>query len=92
MVVPLGGNFTVDSNMSSLMKGWYERYIFIVGRAEKLVPFIKVELGDHNLPNLLLCSSNLSDEQYLSVLVCRSHHFIVDLLLILPINDTSCVR
>ena len=33
------------------------------------------------LPNLLLFSSNLADEKYLSLLVCVTHHFIVDLVL-----------
>ena len=38
--IPLGGNFTVTSNISSLMKRWSERTFFNVGR-EFIVMFIK---------------------------------------------------
>ena len=41
---------------------------------------ISLEPGDHPLPNLLSCSSNFSDEKYLSLLVCVSHHLIVALM------------
>ena len=67
MGVPLGGNFTVTSNISYLIMGWSERYFISFGRAEIFVPFINVEPGDNNLPNLLLCSSNLEYDQYLSL-------------------------
>ena len=40
IVVPLGGNFTVASNISYLMKGWYERSIFNIGREEIVVPVV----------------------------------------------------
>ena len=56
--------------------------IFIVGIANFSLPLNILEPGDHYLPNLLLRSSNFSDEQYLSFLVCGSHHLIVALLLV----------
>ena len=43
---------------------------------------INPDPGDHNFLNLFLCSLNLADEQYLSFLVCRSHHFNIALLLV----------
>ena len=55
MGVPLGGKLKFTSNISSLMKGWYERSYFNVGRVEVFVPIISSEPGDHPLPNLLLC-------------------------------------
>ena len=55
---------------------------FNVGRVELFVPNTSSEPGNHPLPNLLLCSSNFADEQYLSFLVCGSYHFIVDLLFV----------
>ena len=70
---------------------WYERSIFNFGRVEVFVPIIISEPGDLPLPNLLLCSSKISDEQYLILLVCGSHHFIVALLFVYPINYPSCV-
>ena len=62
MGVPLGGKFTVASNMLSLIKGWSERSVFSVEGAEIFVPVINAEPGDHPLPDLLLCSSNMVDE------------------------------
>ena len=55
---------------------------FSVGSEEISLPFINVEIGDHPLPNVLLFSSNLAHEQYLSFLVCGSRHFIVAIMLI----------
>ena len=55
---------------------------FNVGIVEMFVPIIDSELGDHHFPNLLLCSSNLSDELYLSFLVCSPQNCIVALLLV----------
>ena len=55
------------------------------------MPSMSSEPGDHPLTNLLLCSSDFSDEQHLSFLVCWSHYFIVDLLLLYTMNDPSCV-
>ena len=78
--VPLGGILTRTSNISSLINVWSERSIFNVGSVEVFVTRTSSEPGKHTLPNLLLCSSNFSDEQYLSFLVCGSYHFIVDLL------------
>ena len=63
---------------------------FNVGRVEIFLPVIISEPGYHSLPNLLLCSSNFADEKYLSLLVCGSHNFIVDLMLVQPTNDTYC--
>ena len=80
--VPLYGKVNVTSNMSSIMKGGPERSNFIVGRVDVSLTFNILELGNQPFPNLLLCYSNFSDEQYLSFLVCGSHHFIVDLLLV----------
>ena len=59
--VPLGGNFTVASYMSSLMKGWSDGSIFIVGRDEFSLPFNRLESGQQYFSNLLLCPSNVSD-------------------------------
>ena len=53
---------------------------FNVGRMEIFVPIISSDPGDQTLPNLLLCSSEFSDEQYLSIFVCGSHHFIFALV------------
>ena len=50
MVVPLGGKFTVASNISYLMKGWYEISMCSVGRAEIFFPLINADPGDYNLP------------------------------------------
>ena len=80
MVVHLGGKFTLASNISYLIKGWSERSIFNIGRVEIFFPSISPEPGDHPLPNLLLGSSKISDEQYLSLLVCGYHHFIVSMI------------
>ena len=80
--VPIGGNFTVTSNISSFIKGWSERSFFYFGKVENFVRVICLEPGDHPFPNLLLSSSIVLDEQYLSFLVFGSHHFIVALLLV----------
>ena len=80
IVVHIGGEFSVTSNISYLMKGWYDRSILNIGRVEIFVPVISSELGDQNFPNLSLCSSNVSDEQYLSLFISGSLHFIVALL------------
>ena len=45
------------------------------------MPVISSEPGDHILPDLLLCSSNFPDEQYLILLVCGYNHYIVALML-----------
>ena len=55
MGVTIDGKFTVASNILYFIKGWYEISIFCVGRAEIFLPLINAKLGDHNLPNLLLC-------------------------------------
>ena len=55
MVVPLGGNFSVVSNISFLMKGWSERSIFCVGREEIFLQSINLDTGENPLTNLLLC-------------------------------------
>ena len=81
-LVPLGGKVTVTSNISYFMKGLYYRYVFNVGRVIKFEPVMSSEPGDHHFPNLLLCLSNFTDGQYLSFLVCSSHHFIVDIVLV----------
>ena len=59
---------------------------------ETFVLVINSEPGDHNLPNLLFCSSNFTDEQYLSLLECGSYHLIVSMLLVLPMNDPYFLR
>ena len=82
MGVPLGGKLTVHSNISYLIKGWSERSIFNVGRVEVFLPRISSKPGDQLLPNLLLCSSNFADEQYLSLFVCGFHHLILALLFV----------
>ena len=79
MRLHLGGKLTSISNISYLMKGWLERSICNVVRVEIFFPKICSEPGDHPMPNLLLCSSNISDEQFLDLLVCGYHHFIIDL-------------
>ena len=43
------------------MKGWFDRSISSIGRAEKFVKFINSEPGDHPFPNLFLCSSNFEN-------------------------------
>ena len=43
---------------------------------------MRSEPGDHPFPNLLLCSSNFVDEQYLSFLLFVSHNFIVALVFV----------
>ena len=63
-------------------KGMILEVNFNVGRVEIFVPSIDSEPGDQPLPNLLFCSSKFSDEQYLRLFVCGSHHFIVDLLFV----------
>ena len=91
MIIVLGN----DSNMSNYWWKSYSRlkYIifdegivlgvnFSVWRAETVVPVINSETGDHTFPNLLLCSSNLADEKYLSLLICGTQHLIVALLLV----------
>ena len=80
--VPLGGNVTVASYMSSLMKGWSDGSTFIVGRSEFSLPFNRLELGYQDFSNLLLCPSTYSDKQYLSCLVCGYHHSIVAMMLV----------
>ena len=80
--IPLGGNFTVTSNISYLMKGWYERSFFNVVKMKTFVLVVISEPGDHNFPNLLLCSTNFVEEQYLSFLVFWTYHFIASLLLV----------
>ena len=82
MGFPLGRKVTVASDISSLVKGLYERSIFSVGREEIFLPFINADPGDHTLPNLLLCSSNFTDEQYLRLLVCLSHNLIVSVMIV----------
>ena len=82
MGVPLGGKLTLPSNISSLIKGLSEGSIFNAGRVDIFVPSIRSEPGDHPLQNLLLYSSNFADKQYLIILVCVSHHFIVALLFV----------
>ena len=67
--------------MSSLIKGWSENS-FLILRAEKCVTFINAESVDRPLKKILLCLSILVDEQYMSFLVCGSHHFIASLLLV----------
>ena len=39
-----------------------------------------------NFSKIIVIPVNFSDEQYLSFLVCGYHHFIVDLMLVQPIN------
>ena len=80
MVVPLGGKLTFTSNISYLVKGWSYRSIFNVGRVDRFLPSTSSEPGDYLLPNLLLCSSYFSDEQYLIYLMCVSHHCILALI------------
>ena len=80
MGVHIGGKLTFPSNISSLIKGWSERSIFNVGRVKIFVQSIIPEPGDQTLTNSLLCSSTFADEDYLSLFVCRSHHFIAALM------------
>ena len=47
----LGEKLRLTSNISSLIKGWFERSIFNVGRVEIFVPSISSEPGDDPLPN-----------------------------------------
>ena len=82
MGVTLGCKLILTSNISYLMKGWSERSIFNVVRAELFLTSVSSEPGDYPLPNLLLCSSNFEDEQYLSSLVCGSQNFNVDMLFV----------
>ena len=63
-------------------KGAVLEITFNVGIVEMFVPIIDSELGDHHFPNLLLCSSNLSDGPYLSFLVFSPQNLIVALLLV----------
>ena len=58
------------------------RQFFNVGSVKVLVPSMSSEHGDHPLLNLLFCSSNFADEQYLSFLVYGSHHFTVAIMFI----------
>ena len=71
---------TITSKISYLIKGWYERSFLIFGRVEVFVPIISSNPGDQPFPNLLLCSSKILDEHYLSLYVCGSHNFIVVLI------------
>ena len=80
--VPLGGNVTVASYMSYLMKGWSYGSIIIVGRDEFYFTFNRLESGYQDLSNLLLWLSNFADEQYLSCLVRGYHHSIVAMMLV----------
>ena len=80
MGVTLGGKLTLTSNISYLMKGLYDKSFLNVERVELFVPSMSSKSGYHPLTNLLLYSSNVSDEQYLSFLMCGSHHFIVALM------------
>ena len=82
MGLRIGGKFTLTSNISSMIKGWYERWTFNVGRVEVFVPSISSEPGEHPLPYLLLCSSKIPDEQYLIFLLCGSHNFIVNMMFV----------
>ena len=70
--------------MPSFMKGWYDRSTVSIGNAEIFVPVINAEISENTLTNLLMCSSNLSDEQYLSFLLYGSYHFIVAPRLVEP--------
>ena len=82
MGVPLGGKLTLPSDISYLIKVWSERSIFNVGRVEIIVPSISSEPGDQPFPNILFCSSNFSDGNYLSLFLCGSHHLIVALMFV----------
>ena len=75
MGVLLGGKLTLTLNISSFIKGLSDSLIFNVVRVDIFFPIISSETGDHPFPNLLLCSSNFSDEKYLSFLVWGSQHF-----------------
>ena len=83
--------FYISFKYTILGKGviWY--IYFQCWKGGNIFPVISSELGDHTFPNLLLCSSEISDEQYLSFLVCVYHHFILALLLVEPMNDNSFV-
>ena len=67
--LPIGGKFTVTSNISSMMKGCYEILMINVVGVENFVPVISSEPGYHKFPNLLLRSSNFEDEKYFGFLV-----------------------
>ena len=67
--IPLGGKLIWTSNISSLMKVRPETLFLNVGRVDVFGTSMSLEPGDHNLLNLLLCSSKVSDKQYLSLLV-----------------------
>ena len=82
ILVPLGVKFTVTSNILSLMKEFHERSFFNVKRVEMFVPVLSSELSDHPFKNLMLCSWDVSYEQYLIFLVYGSHHLFVALMLV----------
>ena len=80
--LPLGVKNDSNLRYTIFYKGLFWEINFSVGGAEKIVPFINEELGDHKSPNLLLYSSNFADEKYLSFLVRWYYHFTFSLLLL----------
>ena len=70
MGLPLGGKSILTPNISSLIKGLSERKMFYAGRVELFDPSISSEPVDQPLTNLLFCSSNFADKNYLSLFVC----------------------
>ena len=52
--LPLGENLTFASHMSSLMNGWSERSIFIVGWSNMYFTVNILEPGEQHLPKWLL--------------------------------------
>ena len=52
------------------------------------MPSISSEPGDHYLPNLLLCSSIFSDDQYFIFLVCGYYH-LIGALMFVALNATN---
>ena len=53
--VPLGGKFTVASNISYLINMWYMISTLSIRRADIFVAVTNAESGEHPLQNSLLC-------------------------------------
>ena len=55
------------------------------------MPVMISEPVDNDFPNLLICSSNFSDEMFFVSWYVGPHNFIVDLLLLYKMNYPLCV-
>ena len=80
--VPIGGKFTLTSNISSLMKGWSERSVIILGGCNSLWQTWVQNLVIILWQNYFYFHQIFAYEQYLSFLMCGYHHFIVALMIL----------